>query len=392
MKNSQFDSLTSILHLPDDCLHFIFQRLDSSSDRESFGLTCHRWLHIQNSSRRSLQLCCSLSHFTPISLSQSSTKINSFHLYKLLNRFTQLESLSLSGCTELSDSGFSELAHVWPKLLRSLNLDCCFNIRDHGLSYMASDCPGLVIISLYRCNITNAGLQTLSRSCLALKDVNLSYCGFISDPGIRSLSQNCRHLRAISISHCRNVKGTGLQGCPNSLEYLEADSCSRLSPGGISAAISGGGLKYLNLSNLFWFGSAFGMPGGDTRCISNLRVVNFRLCRTIGDDIIARIAEGCPLLEEWNLALCHGVKVSGWESIGASCRKLERLHVNRCQNLCDRGHQALRNGCPGLRKLYLGSCRQLSLRAVVMFKCLRGDVDIIDDEIMCIAPDWAFRL
>ncbi|KAL0390318.1 UNVERIFIED_CONTAM: F-box/LRR-repeat protein 12 [Sesamum calycinum] len=276
-----------------------------------------------------------------------------------------LQSLSLSGCIELPDS-------------------------DHGLSFVAGGCPLLTVISLYRCSVTDIGLENLSQSCLTLKDVNLSYCSLISDHGIRALSQNCRHLRSINISHCRNVTGVGFQGCSQTLAYLEADSC-KLEPEGISAIVSGGGLEYLNISNLAWCINGHGLTTIDARFISKLRVLNFRLCRTINDDAIVKIAQGCPLLEEWNLALCHEISILGWESIGSKCRNLERLHVNRCRNLSDQGLQALRDGCRRLRKLYLGRCRLISSIAIEMFKYLRNDVQIIDEEIMFIGPDGAFR-
>ncbi|KAG8371623.1 hypothetical protein BUALT_Bualt13G0107500 [Buddleja alternifolia] len=389
-KSINKDPSTSIFQLSDDCLYFIFQRLDSSLDRESFGLTCHRWLHIQNSSRRSLQFQCSFTQLSVPSLSQPSMNVNSFHLYKLLNRFQQLHSLSLSGCTELQDSCLSMLITYGSKL-QSLHLECCFRITDHGLSFIANGCPFLTVVSLYRCNITDTGLSTLTKSCSSIKDVNLSYCLHISDHGITALSKNCRHLRAIRISHCRNVNGLGFQGCSQSLIYLEADSC-KLEPEGITAIVSGGGLEYLNISNLRWCIRGHGFGVIDSQFIARLKVIDFRLCRTIDDEAVVKIARGCPLLEEWNLALCHEIRIGGWRSIGSNCGNLKQLHVNRCQNLCDQGLVALRDGCRRLRKLYLGRCRQIGWTTIEMFKCLRSDVQIVNEEVMCIAPDWSFQL
>lgn len=380
---------TSILHLPDDCLYFIFQNFDCCSDRDSFGLTCRRWLHIQNFTRRSLQFHCSLTCLRIVSHILPSTNILPSHLHQLLRRFQQLQSLSLSGCTELPDLSLSVLLHYGSKL-QSLYLDCCFDITDHGLSIVAHGCPSLTTISLYRCNITDIGLEALSKSCVALKDVNISYSVLVSDRGIRALTQNCRHLRAINISHCRNISGVGFQGCSNNLVYLEADSC-KLEPEGIQGIVSGGGLEYLNISNLLWSIRGHGLASMDSGYLSQLRVLNLRLCRTIGNEAIVAISVGCPLLQEWNLALCHEVRLAGWASIGSNCSKLERLHVNRCQNLCDQGLQSLREGCKRLQHLYLSRCRRLSLTAIEMFKCLRSDVKIMDDEIMCIAPASAFR-
>ncbi|KAL8516494.1 hypothetical protein ACS0TY_014950 [Phlomoides rotata] len=388
MENSPVYTSTSILHLADDCLFFIFQKLDSSTDRESFGLTCRRWLHIQNLSRRSLQFECSLTQLRSLSLSQPSTSISSFHLYRLLNRYPCLNFLSLSGCTELPDSGLSLLI-LYRSKLQSLHLDCCFSITDHGLSFVATGCPFLTNISLYRCNITDSGLETLSQFCSSLKHVNLSYCSLISDRGIRALSENCQNLQAMNISHCRSIDGVGFQGCSRTLTFLEADSC-KFEPEGLPAIFSGGGLTYLNISNLSWCIRGHGFEAIDMRSICNLRILNFRLCRTIGDEAVVKIAEGCPFLEEWNLSLCHDISRVGWEAIGAHCSSLERLHVNRCRNLCDGGLQAVRDGCKRLERLYLGRCPRVSWTAIETFKLLRGNVEIIDEEVVCIAPDGVF--
>ncbi|KAK9282567.1 hypothetical protein L1049_005488 [Liquidambar formosana] len=381
------DGSTSIMDLPDDCLFFIFQRLDCHSDRESFGLTCHRWLHIQNKCCRSLQFQCSFTQLN-LSLFQTSPNINSFHLYRLLRRFQNLQSLSLSGCIELPDSGLTQLQYYGSKI-QSLKLDCCFGITDNGLSLVATSCP-LTVVSLYRCNVTDMGLETLARSCSALKDVNLSHCSLISDCGISTLSLNCCQLRAVKISYCRNVSGIGFRRCSPTLVYLEADCC-KLEPEGIMGIVSGGGLEYLNVSSLVWCVHGDGLAAIGAGFAMRLRVLNLRMCRTVSDESIVAIAKGCPLLEEWNLALCHEVRISGWESIGFNCYNLERLHVNRCRNLCDRGLQALRDGCKRLLVLYMSRCRQITVTAIELFKWLRGEVEIKEEEIMSIGPDWEFR-
>ncbi|KAH0660409.1 hypothetical protein KY289_029157 [Solanum tuberosum] len=253
------------------------------------------------------------------SLSQTNTRISTLHLYRLLNRFQNLESLSLSGCTELPDSGLSLLPRHGSKL-QSLHLDCCFGITDSGLSCMASGCSLLVILSLYRCNVTDYGLEALSNTCLALEDLNLSYCSRISDYGVRAISQNCRRLRAIRISYCRNLTGAGFQGCSQALTHLEADYC-RLEPNGIRTISVGFAAK--------------------------LRVLNFRSSRTIGDDCIMTIAKGCPSLQEWNLAICH---------------------------------EALRTGCKRLSILYITRSSQISGVALEIFKLARGNVEVKEEE------------
>lgn len=377
-------TLTSIMHLPDDCLSIVFQFLVCSTDHESFGLTCHRWLNIQNTHRRSLQFHSSLALPNVSSLSQRGPVVSAFHLHRLLTRFQHLHYLSLSGCSELPDSCLTFL-QSYPSKLLHLNLDCCLGITDNGLSLVAAGCSSLEAISLYRCNITDAGLETLANGCSALKHINLSYCSLVSDGGLRALSQSCCHLEAVKISHCSGVNGTGFKGCSPTLTHIDADSCN-LDPEGIMGIVSGGGLEYLNVSRVNWWRS------GDTLAVlgagfaTRLKILNLWLCRTVGDESIAAIARGCPLLQEWNVALCHGVRIAGWQSIGINCNKLEKLHVNRCRNLCDLGLQALREGCKGLLVLYIGRTWKLSATAIELFKLCRGNVEISEKEIMVIGP------
>lgn len=77
-------------HLPEDLLYLIFEKLDEKKNRDSFGLTCNRFLNIQNTTRKYLELA-----LLPCSIHPISDPIT-FILDKLLNRFTQLQSLSLT--------------------------------------------------------------------------------------------------------------------------------------------------------------------------------------------------------------------------------------------------------------------------------------------------------
>ncbi|KAK7275303.1 hypothetical protein RIF29_16415 [Crotalaria pallida] len=361
---------------------------EDCTDRESFGLTCRRWLHIQDLNRRSLQFLCSFNILNTSSLSANCFDIHTIHVQRLLRRFQHLESLYLSGCIELTDIGLSCLSSYGLNL-QELHLDCCFKVTDHGLSLIASSCLSLVTISLYRCvNITDTGLETLAHACSSMKSVNISYCSQISDEGLKALSQWCHQLKTVNISHCEGITGIGFTGCSETLAYLEAESC-KLKPEGVMGIVSGGGIEYLNVSGLRW--SPFGDPLAGIGFSSHLKILNFRLCRTVSDASIVAIAKGCPLLEEWNLALCHEVRISGWQAIGLYCQNLKRLHVNRCRNLCDSSLQALRDGCNSLSILYLNNCFRLTSIALELFKCYRPDVCIKEVEIMFIKPYEEFK-
>ncbi|KAL2336122.1 hypothetical protein Fmac_010568 [Flemingia macrophylla] len=382
---------TSIMHLPDDCLAIIFNGLDSRTDRNSFGLTCRRWLHVQDINCRSLQFECSSTVLHPSSLLTNSIKgfgIHTFQLHRLLRRFQCLESISLSNCTELNDSGLTRLLS-YGSYLQKLNMDCCFNVTDYGLSLVASGCPSLMSISLYRCvSITNKGLETLASACSSLKFVNLSYCSQISDKGLKALTHWCRQLQVINISHCEGISGVGFEGCSKTLAYVEAESC-KLKPEGVMGIVSGGGIEYLNVSCLSL--SLLKDPLSGIGFASRLKILDMRLCRTVSETSIVAITKGCPLLEEWNLALCHEVRLPGWRAVGLYCKNLNTLHVNRCRNLCDDGLQALRDGCKNLSILYLNGCPRVTSVALELFKFHRADVCIKEIEILCIKPYLELR-
>lgn len=370
------DPNTSEMNLPDDCLLNIFEKIKGSTDRNSFGLTCRRWFRIQNLATRSI-----IFHF---SNNPNVYRLYASYLPRLLARFPNLSSISLAGCTELPDSTLIRLRDCGSSL-KSLALYCCFAFTDHGLGLVATGCSDLVSVTLYRCNITDPGLESLANSCPSLENVNLSYCTLITDRGISKLSKECTRLHAVMISYCRSVLGTGFRGCSPTLTYLEADSCV-LSPDGLSGVVSGGGLEYLNVSNLRYWCGMDGLGAIGSASAVHLRFLNLRMCRFVTDDSIVAIAKGCPLLEEWSLAVCHEVRVTGWAAIGSHCLNLKVLHVNRCRNLCDSGLQSLRDGCHRLRLLYMHGCRRVSCLGLEIFRMLRQDVQVRNEECISVGP------
>lgn len=361
------------MNLTDDCLVSIFQNLRNRSDQNAFGLTCHHWLHIQNVSRKSLTL--NFSHQT------RNYQLYEKYLPTLIYRFAHLSSVSIAGCTELSDATLAELKNV-KSSLRSLSLFCCFNITDDGLTLVAMQCVRLLSITLYRCNITDIGLEIVANHCKQLENLNVSYCGNITDQGTNALSRGCRSLRVLVISFCRGLMGTGLRGCSPTLEYLEAECCM-FTREGLMGAVSGGGLKYLNISSPRRFASIDGTAFGFA---PRLRFLNFRLCRSISNGTVDAISKACPYLEEWNLDVCHEIGVLGWEAIGLNCSNLKVLHVNRCRNLCDRGLQFLRDGCIRLKVLHIHGCNLVSRMGLELFKLRRQDVEMKSEECTTIEP------
>jgi F-box and leucine-rich repeat protein 2/20 len=141
----------------------------------------------------------------------------------------------------------------------------------------------------------------------------------ITDQGVSAIFSNCPNICTLIVTGCRRLSSAGFRGCSSSLRYLEAESCM-LSPDGLLDIASGSGLKYLNLQKLRSSTSLDGL--GNLALAKSLCILNLRMCRYLTDNSVAAIAGECPLLEEWNLALCHGVHLPGWSAIALYCSKL----------------------------------------------------------------------
>ncbi|MCL7037963.1 hypothetical protein MKW94_029444 [Papaver nudicaule] len=324
-----------ITNLSDDCLSHIFKRLNARDDRISFGLTCHQWLHIQNTNHESLVYRIHKKDAN-VSPEENFPRV----LSKLLSRFQHLKTLFLIGddIPEKTDSVASKPPFFESKV-QHLYLDYCYKNSD--INFLKSS------------HITNEGLEALAKCCSSLEIVNLSCCSSITDSGISFLLQNCRKLASLSIDYCSKITGTGFLECPKTLTHVEAGGCE-LKPEGIKAIISGGGLEYPSLSAPFELAKA-----GEG---------------SINTEAVATISKGYPLLKELNLTNCNEVELEGWGVIGQNCKNLERLTVYGCRKLCDHGLQALCNGCNKLFRLNIDDNNSCSHSVLELFQRRKPNV------------------
>nr|XP_043638432.1 F-box/LRR-repeat protein 12-like [Erigeron canadensis] len=310
--------------LPDDCLFLVFGKLKTKADRDSFGLTCHRFLDVQNSSRRCLR-------------TSDKCEISSSMIAKLLNRFTRLQYLGVStGCRDFSNLIITNKLPIHGSRLRSLDLSNCFDfshfdlvdrsyssiINDAVVASVASSCPSLSTIRLHYSCVTDEGINHLATKLgRSLKWVDILGCSQITDLGISHLTRNCHQLRALRITQCHKIAGASILGLPPTLVALHAGECAfdATLVSGVLVRRSGGGgcsLEYLDVS-FPWYrhqaaSLAFGFP-------ATLKVLNLMLCSPVTDADVINISKGCPLLQEWNLSGCNLITLLGWKSIASRC-------------------------------------------------------------------------
>ncbi|KAI3946569.1 hypothetical protein MKX01_014427 [Papaver californicum] len=339
-------TVSSITNLPGDCLDLIFKCLKTRDpnktrdDRNSFGLTCRQWIHIQNNNHESLWYrnnydpAGTYPKISPESLARITCK--------LLIRFQHLKILCIGRLPRITDVDTLN-SQSFGSDVQTLCINPCSyyspDYSDMQLSLIFSWFPCLTYVSLLSSNINDSGLETLAKCCPSLETVCLSKCCSITDSRISVLLQTCQELRSLDISYCSSITGIGFLGCAHTLTRLGAAECN-ITPEGINAIVTcGGGLQYLYLETV---------PGDD-----ELAMVQ-RGC-IINTEAVMTISKGCPLLKELFLSNCEEVELEGWETIGLNCKELETLYVMGCQRLCDVGLRAICDGCNKLSELYIDS-------------------------------------
>ncbi|XP_022760055.1 F-box/LRR-repeat protein 12-like [Durio zibethinus] len=125
--------------------------------------------------------------------------------------------------------------------------------------------------------------------------------------GLAAAPRDCASAKSKIILRCCKII---LSGCSSTLVYIDAGFCN-LEPEGLTAIVSGGGLKVLNVTGLSYLNFRDALAAIGNGFATRLKILSLRMCRTVSDASIVAIAKGCPQLQEWNLALCHEVRVSG---------------------------------------------------------------------------------
>ncbi|KAI3951821.1 hypothetical protein MKW92_009219, partial [Papaver armeniacum] len=161
--------------------------LRARDDENSFGLTCHQWLNIQNNNRESLWYPNGPNNLyacPKISPPECFTIV----LSKLLIRFQHLKSLGLFCRPKIKDFITSK-SQLFGSQVECLCIHYCDGYSDTDLSLIFSWFPRLTQVclrfsSFQSSQITDKGLEALAKCCPSLKMVTISGCNSITDSGI----------------------------------------------------------------------------------------------------------------------------------------------------------------------------------------------------------------
>ena len=156
-----------------------------------------------------------------VSLSLSKSYGVNDNMLHRMSFLSKLQSLDLSGCVEITDTGVDIVRRHFPKL-RTLNLSKCRQITRNSV------CP--LIKTLKKCTsydfsycgeLTDAILESFSFRCarvanvaasgeyVMLEDLNLSGCTRLTAAGVGPFLQSCSTLVTLRLAGCINVEGIG---------------------------------------------------------------------------------------------------------------------------------------------------------------------------------------
>ena len=148
----------------------------------------------------------------------------------------KLTYLGLQDCQRLTDESLKYIAQGLPTL-ESINLSFCVSITDSGLKHLAR-MPQLEELNLRSCdNISDIGMAYLTEGGCTVTSLDVSFCDKIGDQALSHLSQGLFHLKSLSLNHCQ-ITDDGLTRIAKSLHDLETlniGQCSKVTDKGLQS-------------------------------------------------------------------------------------------------------------------------------------------------------------
>ncbi|KAM6451666.1 LOW QUALITY PROTEIN: F-box/LRR-repeat protein 2 [Liasis olivaceus] len=207
---------------------FNFQKFSTGRVLENISKRCGGFLR-QLSLRDCLGVGDSLTYFEVSSI-----------LKTFAQNYSNIEYLTLNGCTQIMDSTCYSLSKFCPRL-QQLDLTFCVSITNNSLRSLSEGCENLKFLNLSWCDqILKDVVEVLVKGCNGLTALlprgctqSLSHCELITDDGILHLSNSTRGheiLQILELDNC--LLSQMLENCHN-LERIELYNCQQVTCAGI---------------------------------------------------------------------------------------------------------------------------------------------------------------
>ncbi|KAB2040486.1 hypothetical protein ES319_D02G086500v1 [Gossypium barbadense] len=272
---------------------------------------------------------------TQLCLSWCRKNMNNLVL-SLAPKFTRLQTLILRQENPQLEDNAVETISKFCHDLQDLDLSKSFKLSDRSLYALAHGCPNLKKLNISGCtSFSDEALAYLTNFCRKLKILNL--CGCVkaaTDHALQAIGRNCNMLQSLNLGWCDNVGDLGVMslayGC-HDLRCLDLCGCVRITDDSVIA-----------LAN---------------ECL-HLRSLGLYYCRNITDRAMYSLAHSRVKNKglTWELSMKGRYEDDGLKSLNIS--QCTALTPSAVQALCDT-FPALHT-CSGRHSLVMSGCLNLT--------------------------------
>ncbi|KAI5814728.1 hypothetical protein BZA77DRAFT_94890 [Pyronema omphalodes] len=353
--------LSPIYTLPPELLIAIFRKLSSPVDWRNAMLVSRQWASLAVELLWQRPYFCEFKNYQSmvqaiesqnaffdypqlirrLNLTFIADKINNGSLVPL-QKCTRLERVTLTNCTNLTDSPLKDILAANPRI-QALDLSQLEGITDETLLTVAENCPRLQGLNLMGCKgITDASLIPLSKNRRILRRLKLSECNQITDETVLALATHCPQLLEIDFHKCHQISDSSITFLLSKLKHLRE-------------------LK-LAFCDLLTDATFLHLPA--TKTFDALRILDLTDCNQITDDAVHKIIKMAPRLRSLILAKCRQITDRAVISITGLGKNLHSLHLGHCSNITDAAVQELVALCTRIRYIDLACCLRLTNQSV----------------------------
>ena len=179
---------------------------------------------------------------------QDCQKITDNALSNIAKGLVHLESINLSFCCGITESGLAHLAGL--RSLRELNLRSCESIGDEGIAHLAVGGLNLTYLDVSFCDkVGDAALKHISNGLHHLKNLGLNSC-HITDDGLCKAARSLHDLRVLNIGQCTQITDASLISIAEnltSITNIDLYGCTRVTKTGLEKLMHLPHLQVLNL-------------------------------------------------------------------------------------------------------------------------------------------------
>lgn len=353
-----------VLRLPPELLAIIHSFLPTKADEWAFVLTCKPWFlacadaiwyrpHIPDKS--TLQLLVrtlgqpSSATFLPygrlvrrLNLSLVADHVDDSVLINIAHACTELERLTLTGCSKVTDAGLMTIVSINPRL-QSIDMSQLELVTDEAFMCIAYSCPRLGGCYASNCKLlSDRAVMEMASRCRILKRVKFAGCPAITDASVSLLIDQCPLLVEIDVTACSEVSNDTVTRALQNLTQL----------------------RELRLASLLKISDDAFVRLPSDHCLDRLRIIDLTGCVLVTDDSVHKLVQCAPRLRNVVLAKCVNITDNGVQALTRLKRSLHYLHLGHCSNITDKGIAWLVEACQRIMYIDVACCTQLTNEAV----------------------------